>query len=200
MDNSAVTIPGLEGEFRWINEPVESSLGHREVSISSGANTDWFVDPETLRVTSNTPALVGSVRGDFTVSAHVAVEFRETFDAGALVMFCDTTRWVKFGFEYSPQGKGAVVSVVTRGESDESLSRVVYDSTLYLRMSRVGRTVALHSSLDGQWWDLERYCRFDAPGVEVGFEAQSPMGIGATARFTRISFATTGVQDFRSGV
>jgi hypothetical protein len=170
------------------------------VSISSRETTDWFVDPESLHVTSNAPALVRRIHGDFTVSASIDVEFRATFDAGALVMYCDKAHWVKFALEYSPQGKGAIVSVITRGESDESLSRVVYDSSLYLRISRVGRSVALHSSLDGHWWDLERYCRFDEDHVDVGFESQSPMGQGTTAQFKGISLSTSGVKDVRSGI
>jgi regulation of enolase protein 1 (concanavalin A-like superfamily) len=200
MSDSSIAIPGLEGNFRWIEDPVKSRIAHQEVSISSRENTDWFVDPETLHVTSNAPALVRRTRGDFTVSALVDVEFHATFDAGALVMYYDTVHWVKFALECSPQGKGAIVTVITRGESDESLSRVVYDSSLYLRISRLGRTVALHSSLDGQWWDLERYCHFDFPEVDVGFESQSPTGKGTTARFSAITFGTSGVNDFRSGV
>jgi uncharacterized protein len=200
MSNSSIAIPGVEGDFRWINEPLDSRIAHQEVSISSREKTDWFVDPETLHVTSNAPALVCRIHGDFTISALFGVEFRATFDAGALVMFYDTEHWVKFALEYSPQGKGAVVSVITRGESDESLSRIGYDSPLYLRISRVGRTVALHSSVDSHWWELERYCRFDFPEVDVGFESQSPTGEGTTARFEAISFSASGIKDFRGGV
>ncbi|MGB8180091.1 MAG: DUF1349 domain-containing protein [Acidimicrobiales bacterium] len=199
MSDGSITIPALEGLFRWTEEPLEFRLATREVSISSRRRTDWFVDPETLQVTSNAPALVRRVRGDFTISALVDVEFRATFDAGALVLYRDERHWVKFALEYSPQRTGAVVSVITRVESDESLSRVVYDRSPYLRVSRLGRTVALHSSLDGRWWDLERYCRFDESEVEVGFESQSPTGEGTTARFSDISFGTTGVKDFRNG-
>jgi hypothetical protein len=115
-------------------------------------------------------------------------------------MHYDHQHWVKFALEYSPQGRAVVVSVITRGESDESLSRVACDTSLYLRISRLGHTVALHSSLDGQWWDLERYCRFDVDHVDVGFESQSPMGKGATARFQSISFTTAGIDDSRSGI
>jgi hypothetical protein len=200
MSDGSIAIPGLEGAFRWIDVPRESRIAHQEVSISSRENTDWFVDPESLEVTSNAPALVRRIQGDFSVSALVDVEFRATFDAGALVLYSDSHHWVKFALEYSPQGKGVVVSVITRGESDESLSRVAYDSSLYLRISRLGRTVALHSSRDAQWWDLERYCRFDENEVDVGFESQSPMGKGTTARFAGISFSTSGVKDFRSGI
>jgi regulation of enolase protein 1 (concanavalin A-like superfamily) len=112
----------------------------------------------------------------------------------------DQQNWIKLALEYSPQGQGAVVSVVTRGDSDESLSRVVYDSSLYLRISRVDRTVVLHSSRDGRWWDLERYCRFDFPETDLGFESQSPTGAGMTAHFEGIVFDASGVRDFRSGI
>ena len=199
MSESSLAVPGIEGNFRWIEEPVESRLAHREVSISSGGSTDWFVDPESRQITSNAPALVRKVQGDFSLSALIDVEFGTTFDAGALVLYGDRHHWVKFALEFSPQEQGAVVSVVTRGESDESLSRVLYNSALSLRVSRLGRTVALHSSKDGQWWDLERYCRFDVNDVEVGFLAQSPMGPGTKARFRDITVSAFGVQDFRDG-
>jgi regulation of enolase protein 1 (concanavalin A-like superfamily) len=199
MSESCSPLPGIEGNFRWIGAPVESHLGDREVSISSGGSTDWFVDPESRETTFNAPALVRRVQGDFSVSALIDVEFRATFDAGALVLYGDRQHWVKFALEFSPQGKGAVVSVVTRGESDESLSRVLDNSALSLRVSRVGRTVALHSSRDGVWWNLERYFRFNVDEVDVGFLSQSPTGPGTTARFRNITVRASGVANFRDG-
>lgn len=184
--------------LRWLNEPATSDVRDDAIRISAGARTDWFVDPGSERVTSNAPALVGPVDGDFLLAANVEVEFAATFDAGALVLWHDDRTWAKLCFEYSPDGEPMVVSVVTRGVSDDCNSRVVEGSSVRLRVARIGRAYAFHCSTDGTRWELVRHFRLDGP-VEAGFEAQSPTGEGCAAAFTEIRFEAGTLADLRSG-
>jgi regulation of enolase protein 1 (concanavalin A-like superfamily) len=142
---------------------------------------------------------VGAVRGDFVLAADVEVAFAATFDAGALVLWQDERTWAKLCLEYSPEREPMIVSVVTRGTSDDCNSAVVEGSNALLRVARIGRAVAFHVSLDGQRWELVRHFRFDADAPLVGFEAQSPRGEGCAATFSRIRFEARTLGDLRSG-
>jgi regulation of enolase protein 1 (concanavalin A-like superfamily) len=192
-------LTSVPGTKRWLNEPDESAAGHDTLRIAARARTDWFVDPGTEVVTANAPALVGPAEGDFILSAHVEVEFGATFDAGALVLWRDERTWAKLCFEYSPQREPMVVSVVTRGSSDDCNSRVVDGNGVWLRVARMGPAAAFHASTDGGHWELVRHFRLDGES-EVGFEAQSPTGDGCAATFSAIRFEETTLGDLRSGM
>jgi regulation of enolase protein 1 (concanavalin A-like superfamily) len=110
-------------------------------------------------------------------------------------------RWVKLAFEVSPQREPMVVSVVTDGLSDDANAFVVPDDAVFLRVSRLGSTCALHARLDGGAWRFVRYLALAAPdAVRAGFLVQAPIGDGATARFDEIDFVAERLADLRSGV
>jgi uncharacterized protein len=184
--------------LRGLGEPVEATIGTDSIRLVADALTDWFVDPRTLSVESNAPALVGAVRGDFMLSAHVEVAFAATFDAGALVAWQDERTWAKLCLEYSPDGDAMVVSVVTRGASDDCNSVVVNGNSAWLRVSRLGDAYAFHMSNDGDRWAFVRHFRLEGD-PEVGFLAQSPLGDGCAATFTQIRFEAATLADLRSG-
>jgi len=194
------TVPGVPASFHWLGTPVAANLDEGTVSICAGARTDWFVDPGSGQATLNAPALVGSLAGDFTLSARVETGFRSTFDAGALVVWQGDWTWAKLAFEFSPRGEPMVVSVVTRGESDDCNSMVIGSRSVWLRVARIGAAHAFHASLDGHDWQFVRQFRLAAAGdCEVGFEAQSPLGEGCQATFSEIEHSAQTLADLRSG-
>lgn len=195
------TVPGVPATFKWLGTPVSSSLQDDVLSIETGPTSDWFVDPATLKETLNAPALVCALPGDFMLSARVRTSFSSTFDAAALVLWHDQRTWAKLAFEVSPQGQPMVVSVVTRGESDDCNSMAVTDGSVWLRVSRLGSAFAFHASLDGRIWQFVRHFRLGHdPQPQVGFEAQSPTGQGCVASFTEISYSADTLAELRSGV
>ena len=120
--------------------------------------TDWFVDPQrSAEPKLNAPALLGGSSGDFLLSARVTVDFAGTYDAGVLVVYESDDVWAKLCFEYSPQREPMVVSVVTRGVSDDCNSFVVDDESVWLRIARVGPAYAFHASTDGSNWSFIRH-------------------------------------------
>ncbi len=132
--------------------------------------------------------------------AHVTAELADTFDAGALVLWEDERTWAKLAIERSPAGDPMVVSVVTRDVSDDCNSQILDGPSAWLRISRIGAAFAFHASVDGKRWDLIRHFRLDVPAeVQVGFEAQSPLGQGCAATFTEIAFAARTLGDLRDG-
>ena len=171
------------------------------LTIKAPARTDLFHDPGGREPELGAPRLLGPVEGDFQLSARVRSTFEGAFDAGALLLWAGEGAWVKLAFEVSPDGEPMVVSVVTDGLSDDANAFLVPGDAVWLRVSRLGDTAALHARLDGEPWRFVRHLALAAPdGLRAGFLAQSPLGQGATARFDDIGFTPERLADLRSGV
>jgi regulation of enolase protein 1 (concanavalin A-like superfamily) len=197
---SALVVPGLPSPLRPINEPAAEILDDG-LRLPAPGQTDWFVDPAGEVVVDNAPALVMSTEGDWMMSALVSVTHVATFDAAVLVVHADEHTWAKLCLERSPGGQTLVVSVVTRGFSDDCNSIPVDDEEMWLRVSRLGQAFAFHASADGRRWDMIRYFGLGtAEPVEVGFLSQSPTGNGCVATFRDISYVGKRLTDVRSGV
>jgi uncharacterized protein len=196
-----VTIPSLPFPLRWLADPVSWDVRDGRLRIEAGPRSDLFVDPQGGEPQLNGAGLVGPVVGSFQLGARVAVEFADTFDAGVLLVWAHERAWAKLCLEYSPEHEPMVVSVVTRGLSDDCNSFVVPGGEAWLRVSRVAPAAfAFHASLDGVRWELIRHFSLgDASDPEVGFMSQSPRGEGCTATFSDIRFATERLEDIRSG-
>ena len=173
------------------------------LTVTAAAHSDLFIEPgDTTQTIMNAVTLLGDPPpGDFQLSARVTVRFASTFDAGVLMLWIDERRWAKLCFEYSPDGEPMVVSVVTRGASDDSNGFMVGGDTVWLRVSRIGGAVAFHASTDGRRWRMIRSFTIDgvAGSIRVGFEAQAPTGEGCDVRFDEILFRQERLQDLRDG-
>jgi regulation of enolase protein 1 (concanavalin A-like superfamily) len=196
-----VRVAALPFELRWLSPPV--SFEHRDewLRIGAGPRTDWFVDPgaDGEPVTSG-PALVGRAEGDYVLGARVSVDFEATFDAGVLILYAEERRWAKLCFELSPDRRPMVVSVVTRGDSDDCNSFAVDGTIVWLRIAKLGNAFAFHASTDGRRWELVRHFSLGSSAEpDVGFEAQSPTGDGCTATFDDLRFEPGRLADLRSG-
>ena len=187
--------------LEWQVAPLDWSVGvDGSLRIVAGPRTDLFVDPAGGPAALGAPRIAGVVEGDFQLSARVRVDLRATFDAGALVLHAADDAWVKLALERSPQGEAMVVSVVTRGRSDDANGRVVTGDAVWLRISRTGAACALHASDDGVRWELVRHFALDAPaGLTAGFLAQSPTGEGCTASFDDVRFVAEPLAELRDG-
>jgi len=195
-------VPAIPGEFQWTHQPLDWKVGPgNRLTITAGENTDWFIDPAGNTIKDNAPsALFAPPDASFVLSAQVTVEFASAFDAGVIQLRERQDLWAKLCFEYSPQRQPMVVSVVTRGVSDDCNSAVIEDSSVYLRVARTPQTLAFHYSRDGRYWRLVRYFslgKLDA--LRVGFSAQAPTGQKCTAVFSEIHYRVGALKDIRSG-
>ena len=202
MTSTAVSIAGLP-ELTWHGEPAASDVdvAAQRLSITARAGTDWFNDPVTGARTANAAALLFVPEGDFSLSARVGVDFAGTFDAGVLCLWQSEEQWAKLCFEHSPQREAMVVSVVTRGISDDANGVVVEGGSVYLRLLRTGQAYAFHHSLDGSTWHFVRLFRLglgEAP-VHAGFLAQAPDTSECTSTFEAITFSGAVPADLRDG-
>jgi uncharacterized protein len=205
---SGVELASLPMSLAGELPPGAAGTDHRaSLTLVASGRTDMFHDPAGGARTLNAPRMLGSPPGgDFRLSARVSVDFGETYDAGALLVWAGPANWAKLCFERSPQGEPMAVSVVTRGLSDDANAFVVpAGQPLWLRISRLGLAWAFHAHLQDQAWKFVRHFALDeasapAVGIAVGFVAQSPLGDGCRVRFDDISFTAGTLADLRSGV
>jgi hypothetical protein len=199
---STFLLSPLPGELHWQPNPLEWRVepDHRLV-ITAGKETDLFIDPAGNHTKNNAPtALFTPVASDFILSAKVRVDFGSTFDAGVLQVRAQDDLWAKLCFEFSPQQQPMIVSVVTRGVSDDCNSTVIAGNEVYLRVARNAGTFAFHYSLDGRLWHLVRYFSLgQVEQLQVGFSAQSPTGQQCRVEFSELSYKPETLKDIRSG-
>jgi uncharacterized protein len=184
--------------------PPGCRIVHGALILTAAAGTDLFIDPAGPGDAGPLPdagRLVGlPPAGDFMLAARVSVGFASTYDAGVLLVHAAERQWAKLCFEYSPQQRPTLVTVVTRGTSDDCNSDAVDDGAVWLRITRSGVAWAFHASTDGTWWRLLRYFALDSAGLaRVGFLAQSPTGPGCAATFDQITFRSGAPGNLRDG-
>jgi len=209
MTATPVVLPGIPFDLFWDLAPehwepiVGSASQEAGVLIEAGPLTDLFASPDELEPSLNAPRLIGVPDSRFQLSALVEVEFGATFDAGVLLVWVNERSWAKLCLEYSPTGQPMVVSVVTRGLSDDANSRDVEGSGTWLRVSNsTAGSFAFHAATDGVHWNMIRHFHLDSgPGdvVRSGFLAQSPTGDGCRASFSQLRYLPDALDDLRGG-
>jgi uncharacterized protein len=193
-------IPAMPMPMRWLAPPARWRAEGSTLELAARPRTDWFVDPSGEREpVLDGAALVGDAVGDYLFGARVGVRFTATFDAGVLMLHVSDAVWAKLCFELSPQREPMVVSVVTRGTSDDANGLVVDGDEVWLRVARMGPAFAFHASTDGSEWRLVRHFTLGDVEPAVGFEAQSPAGEGCDVRFDGIRFEARRLGDLRDG-
>ena len=185
----------------WKNSPSSWHIdAARELKISAGKKTDWFVDPFDGRVSNTAPILFFTPGPDYVLNAKASVGFRSKWDAGAFMIWADDHHWAKLSFELSPEKQPTMVTVVTRGLSDDCNSIPIKGSIVFLQVARTGNTYVFYSSTDGRDWKILRTFSLDTNLTQVvGFEAQSPDGAGAEVTFSEIHYSPNKIKNIYTG-
>jgi len=116
----------------------------------------------------------------------------------ALLLWRDESCWAKLALERSPEGRATVVSVVTRGASDDCNSVALPEPAARLRVARLGTACAFHLR-SGDRWELIRHFTLGPGPLAAGCLAQSPTGGGCVAEFSEIELAARTLGDIRGG-
>jgi len=152
--------------------------------------TDWFVDPFDGTVHNTAPMLLFGPADDYVLSARVKVGFKAKWDAGALVVWADDHHWAKLSFELSPAGQPTMVTVVTRGLSDDCNSIPISGNTVHLQIAKSGSAYVFYSSSDGKNCQVLRVFNMgERLKPRVGFESQPPAGEGGEVVFSGIHYS-----------
>jgi len=197
LPQTVPSIPGIPGTLTWQNSPHSWQLDSKNaLTISAEAKTDWFVDPFDDTVAKNAPILLFTPDADYVLSTRVALKFVTKWEAGALMLWGDDHHWAKLSFEFSPGKKPTLVTVVTRGLSDDCNSKELRGDSVYLRIARSGTTYVFDFSTDARNWQILRTFSLDTDlPIRVGFEAQSPAGSGAVVKFSAITYHSHRIGD-----
>jgi len=197
LPQTTPSIQGLPGGLNWQNTPRSWQIDNKNVlTISANAKTDWFVNPFDGTVANNAPILLFAPESDYVLSSRVTLKFDTKWDAGALMLWGDDHHWAKLSYELSPERKPTLVTVVTRGLSDDCNSMALRGDSVYLRIAKSSRTYVFYFSSDGRNWQILRTFSLDTDlPIRVGFEAQSPAGSGAAAKFSSIIYDSHRIGD-----
>ena len=189
----------LPDGFRWMNEPEHWSFGDGQLEVRAPEGADFFVDPLGTSVRDSAPFLYTERSGDFTALTRVDAAMQAEFDSACLMVWQNESHWAKLCYERS-YGWPSVVSVVTKGFSDDSNTLLTLSDAPYLRISRRGQTIAMHYSMDEKDWYMIRYFHMElSPTVRLGVVAQSPGGEECNVWFSGFTIVDTPVTDIRGG-
>lgn len=182
-------LSGFPSNFVWQNKPTEWTATDGSIMITAGKKSDWFVWPGGGYTADASPRLIFKSANNFMFSARVKVESRTTYDAGCIALYGDATRWAKLCLEMQSDGRLNVISVVTRGTSDDATSFPARGTSIYLKVAKADRVIFFYASEDGKEWTIIRKFNLEpSDGLWAGFSAQSPDGEGASASFTDLHY------------
>ncbi len=193
-------------KFSWINESVISEENGK-IEIFAPKETDFFcnngaigeegITPESL---CNAPFYYTEVAGDFVMSVKVSHDFKDTYDSASIMVMKDMAYWAKACFELTDFDTHAVVSVVTKEDSDDANGCNIDDNKVWLQICRVGNSFAFHYSTDGENFYMMRF--FNLPVdevVKVGLLAQAPLGSGGKRIYENLTIERKTVKNIRMG-
>jgi regulation of enolase protein 1 (concanavalin A-like superfamily) len=199
-DRPIGSVADMPGVPEWKNAAIASTLEEGRLTIVSGPSTDWYISPVDGKSHSSAPLLLFRPAEDFVLTARLNVEFTTQWDAGMLVVYGDDRNWAKFALEMSVYREPTIVTVVTRGVSDDCNSFPVSGASWWYRIARMGRAFGFYASPDGRSWKLVRaFTLGDSQDVRVGFGSQSPVGQSGRATFSEISYSARTIKDIFQG-
>jgi len=190
-DQAAVPVlAGLPGPLIWQHPPARWKIDSgKDLTIVAGKETDWFASPMDDYRVDKTPRLLFKPAEDFVLSAKVTVGFRSQWDSGVLVLYVNDALWAKLCFEMTVDKHPAIVSVVTRGDSDDNNSIAIAGDSVYLKVAKAGKGIFFYASQDGEHWTIIRAFNLGAaPDLRIGFSSQSPSGESCTSVFSQIRY------------
>ena len=198
---SSFAIANVPQKLSWINSPAKWKYELNQLTIVAGEKSDLFLDPQHAYTVVNSPKAVFKPDDNFLLSAKAEVSFKTDFDAAVLVLYAGDEAWAKLCFEFSPQKKPYVVSVVNNGLSDDCNHVPINGNKVYLRVSGLGNNIfAFHYSTNGKYWNMVRYFLLSTKKeIRVGFSSQSPTGKSCKSVFSQISYQKKKLKDLRNG-
>jgi regulation of enolase protein 1 (concanavalin A-like superfamily) len=195
-----IRIPGIPKEAQWVNPPSAFHISGHGLEIVASPQTNKYIAADMSMVSDNANRLVFDADPNFILSTQIDHPFAKMWDAGCLILEGDTENWIKFCFEGDYTGAKRIVSVVTRGTSDDSNSIALDKNAAYLEMAKIGDVVFLYSSATGRDWFMVRVLKFQFDGnLRLGFLAQTPEGDSNRVHFGHIKYSPTVMKDYWKG-
>lgn len=190
-----------ERQLAWDHPPLHwEPLPEGGMRVHVPPRVDYFRAPTRTHAADNAPFLWLNVAGDFVAQAHVRPTFNTHYDAAALMARHNERQWAKLCYEATDFGTHAIVSVVTREDSDDANGVNLTAPDVWLQICRVGDVFGMHYALDGAHWQMVRLFRLEVPPtIRIGLVAQCPAGPGTTIDFLSFTIEARTVKDLRAG-
>ncbi len=193
-------LPGINKSHSWINAAAAYHPTDTGIQIVAGEKTDKYIAPDYSYSIDNAPRLVFEADKDFVFSAIIQHPFNNKWDGGALILEADKENWIKFCFEKDYTGAKRVVSVVTKGISDDANSIELPGDKAHFKMAKKADTVYLYVATTGNDWFLVRAINFKFNNsLKLGLLAQSPEGKTNTVTFSNVKYSAVTIKDFWVG-
>jgi uncharacterized protein len=181
---------GLDPRLSWHCPPPRAEVQAETLVVETAANTDFWQRTHYGFQADNGHFLGLTLRGNFTLSAHVTFRPVHQYDQAGLMLRVSPDCWLKTSVEFEPDEAhdrlGAVVT--NHGYSDWStqpLDKSV--RSLWLRVRAEARAVIVDRSCDGHAWEQLRMAhlaeRSEYGDVVCGLYACSPKDAGFVAQF-----------------
>ena len=188
----------------WLNPPKQlEALDGGGYRITTHADTDFFNDPTGKHMKQNGHFWYKEVRGDFIARACIRPQFLHVWDAGCVMVRKDADTWAKLCYEQTDFGLTAIVSVVTKGVSDDANGVLTDAGAVHLQMVRQGNVFAMHYAPDGVHWQMVRIFSLDVAqdeAIQVGINSQCPGGEGTAIDVLSFEIIAGSVGNMRAGV
>jgi hypothetical protein len=160
-DNGETTVGNISestlSTLQWLNRPDSFMLDDKILTVRIKGGTDFFNNPEDSSITTNAPFLHQEYVGDFYARVKVEPDFSSLWNAVSLMVYLDSLNWIKFAFENSDATGPGIVSVVTKGTSDDANGVVLTDQkSIWLLIAKKNNNYAMHWSLDGKTFTMAR--------------------------------------------
>jgi regulation of enolase protein 1 (concanavalin A-like superfamily) len=199
--NDTVRIKGIPKPLTWVNKHKGSAVANNNtVALTAGKGTDLYNFAGGNFNVATMPILLFEPDSNFVLTAKLKVDFKKQFDGGSLMIYTDSTQWVKFLFENSHSGKLVICSGVTNGFTDDNTHNEVAGPDIYLRIGKSGTLFSLYYSANGKDWKMVRLFPFLPAGkFKIGFSSQSPEGEKCTTQFTNIVYSPKAFGDLWTG-
>lgn len=174
------------------------------LEFECGEKRDIFCDPNGKLSNNSLPILLTAVDNSrpFTLTAKVTPGFTDEglYNAADLFVYANDTLWQKLCYEQDERGNHRVVTVRTRGTSDDNNHQQLDVASVYLRISSDSHTLASYYSLDKEEWHMVRLYKNDYPAeLWLGVASQCPQKGICTSLFSELSLTQDAVGDFRTG-
>lgn len=142
---------------RWTNAPENVRTSQHSLVVTAVEGSDAWRITSYGFIHDTEHALLRPLADGDAVEVSFVVDFTAQFDQAGVFLRTDAEHWIKAGIEHS-DGVDSLGAVVTRGESDWSLSPVPgwAGRVATIRASWMDGAVTIRARIDDEDWRLVR--------------------------------------------
>jgi len=189
-DKDAFSIKAVPHSWKlWEGTVPVEIVSDSSFALTAGKGTDLHYPASGSFRHRNAPKVLFTPANSFELSARLQPRFGNRYDGGALLLYSDTTQWVKILFQWTGDKAILGMSVVKEGITDDSYYAALDSSKVYLKLKKTGDVCAFYMSANGITWNLTRQFVYKAsPYTGLGFYVQSPVGTQCRVLFSEIHY------------